>query len=217
MFEIFQRQLLIFMFSIVLVMPLDVAADHEIFYKGAHSGKAWFDVNGRSHTIRKGQTSKGITVISLKDSEVVIEVHGERYLYKKKSKIGKKLQVEVEIPYYSTYSAYIIDGYVNGEKFTFIVDTGAYRVALNLNDAKRLKIKLKSRDKTKVTLAGGKVVDAWETILRSVKVGDIEIHDVSAVIIKQTGNEPVLLGMSFLSQVEISQSNNLMTLKKITH
>jgi aspartyl protease family protein len=213
MFGIFQRQLLAFVVPIALLLPHCAIADHEILYRGMHSGKAAIKIDGRLQIIGKGKTSKGVKVLSSKKNEVVIRVHGTRYRYKKGSKTGQKLKDVVEIPYDSVYSNYYGEGFINGKRIGFVIDTGATHVGFNTTAAKYLKISLKKSNKTKVSLAGGKVVDGWTTTLRSVQVGDIEINDVSALVIKQKGNAPVLLGMSFLSKLEFSQSKNMMVLK----
>jgi clan AA aspartic protease (TIGR02281 family) len=64
-----------------------------------------------------------------------------------------------------------------------------------------------------VELAGGKKAKGWLNNLDSVKVGDIEIKKVPAVIINSKEKSMPLLGMSFLKELEMSQSNNILTLK----
>ena len=207
------RLLSILVVPIVLLVPTEVFADHEILFKKLHGNKAWLHVNGKPGAYAKGQPRNGVKVLSIKKKEIIVKVHGKRYLYKKNSKIGKKLQDEIKIPYNSRYSAYYVVGYINGKKIGFVLDTGATDVVISAKDAKRLKIPLKYSERTKVRLADGKIVDAWRTKVRSVRIGDIEITNVSVGIIKQKGEATPLLGMSFLSQLEISQSSNIMTLK----
>lgn len=216
MISMFQKSITQFLklfIPIVLLFPPGAFADHEILYTGLHGNKAWLRINGRPGALGKGQSRSGVKVLSVKKNEVIIKVHGKRYLYKKKSKTGKKLDDEIKIPFNSEHSSYFVRGHINGKSFAFVVDTGASKVALNLNDAKRLKLSLKRDDRTKIRLAGGKLADGWVTTLRSVKVGDIEIKNVSALIIKERGPAIALLGMSFLSQLEISQSDDTMVLK----
>ena len=90
-------------------------------------------------------------------------------------------------------------------------------MALCLKDANRLKIKLNKRDKTLLNLAGGKTADGWLTTLKSVRVGDIELKNVSALVIDSREYSVILLGMSFLGELEISQSGKTMILKYNPH
>lgn len=213
MFQISISQLLKFIIPIVLLFPFAAIADHEIFYDAKSFKKAWLEINGRRALVGKGQSRDGVKVLSVNENEVIVKVHGKRYLYKKKSKSGRQLEEEIKIPFNSQFSGYLVGGYINGISVGFIVDTGASDVVVNLNDRERLKISLKKRDRIQVTLAGGKTADAWKTTLRSVKVGDIEINNVSAVVLKGRQLAIPLLGMSFLNKLEISQSNDVLTLK----
>jgi aspartyl protease family protein len=64
-----------------------------------------------------------------------------------------------------------------------------------------------------VTTASG-VERAWGVNLDSVKVGELELRNVGAVVLD--GNQPakVLLGMSYLGRLEMANSGSLMTLRK---
>lgn len=64
-----------------------------------------------------------------------------------------------------------------------------------------------------VSTASGRV-RAWSIRLNRVKIGDIEQHNVPAVVIQGNMPEKVLLGMSFLSGLQVRHQGNLMLLSK---
>ena len=213
MFQKSLKQIYSLSFSIVLLLPLSASADHQIYFKKLHNKKAWLHINGRHGALGKGQIRDGVKVLSISRNQIIVKVHDKRYRYELGSKTGIELEDEVKIPFNRNFSAYIARGSINGKDYSFIVDTGAETVGLNLNDARRLNIKLRRRDEIIVVLAGGKTTKGWRTKLKSVKIGDIELNDIEAIIIKQSGQTMPLLGMSFLRKLSISQANNVLTLK----
>ena len=57
------------------------------------------------------------------------------------------------------------------------------------------------------------VVPGWRLKLASVRIGDVRVHDVDAVV--SSGSMPyVLLGNSFLSRFQMTRSNDQMVLEK---
>jgi aspartyl protease family protein len=58
---------------------------------------------------------------------------------------------------------------------------------------------------------------AYQTRLDSVRLGAIEVRDVPALITDGLDSHTVLLGMSFLKQLEFTQRGNQLTLKPLTH
>jgi aspartyl protease family protein len=207
------------MFLMTLLLPLGVHAEHKIYFNGSLAGnKVVIKVNGHNRILARGQKSKeGIEVLSFNRNEVIVRVHGKRYRYKKRSKKGIALEDEVTIPFTDVpaigLSGYYVSGFINGKKTGFLVDTGATDVALTLKDAKRLNIRLHKKDRIDVGLAGGIKGEGWRTTLDSVRLGDIEIKNVSAIVIKSRQNVNVLLGMSFLKKLEFRQSKDKMILR----
>jgi aspartyl protease family protein len=56
-------------------------------------------------------------------------------------------------------------------------------------------------------------VPVYRLSLESVKLGDIELRSVDAIVIEQ-GLETALLGMSFLNRVEMKRDGSTMTLTR---
>lgn len=93
------------------------------------------------------------------------------------------------------------DGFVEGGRVRFLVDTGATQVALAPSDARAAGIRLRDLDYTlSVQTAGGQARGA-RVRLDSVSVGSIALRDVDAIVI-ESGLEVSLLGMSFLGRLQ---------------
>lgn len=106
-------------------------------------------------------------------------------------------------------------GLINGRLVSFMVDTGATYISMGTHHAEALGIdfiRLSRGKRTAVSTANG-VTAAFPIVLDSVKVGAIEEHFVPALIIEGKGSSDILLGMSFLERLNVSQSNGVLLLK----
>lgn len=107
------------------------------------------------------------------------------------------------------YGHYVANATINGKTVPVLLDTGATTMSIPLTLANQLN--LEKGPAYQVTTANG---TAWvnATNLDSVAIGDIVLYDVKASI--NSGLDEVLLGMSFLKQLEITQRGNQLTLKQ---
>jgi aspartyl protease family protein len=108
---------------------------------------------------------------------------------------------------------YVAEGTINGHQVTFLLDTGATQVALSATLANTLG--LKPEGEVVVHTANGSAV-GYQTRLNSVQLGPIEVHNVGALVTHGLHDESVLLGMSFLKQLEFTQRGNELTLKPLS-
>ena len=108
---------------------------------------------------------------------------------------------------------YLVDGRINGQTVTFMVDTGATQVAIPQRLAQRLEL---SRGQP-VTLdtANGRS-QGWRTRLPSLQLGDIRLTDVPALIAPGMEGDEVLLGMSALRQLDFTQQDGTLVLRQNT-
>ncbi len=109
---------------------------------------------------------------------------------------------------------YLAQGKINGQTVTFLVDTGATRVAMSPQLAQKLALVAGSA--VNVQTANG-ATRAYQTRLQTVRLGSIEVHDVAALITTGLDDNTVLLGMSFLKQLEFTQRGSELTLKPLSH
>ena len=102
-------------------------------------------------------------------------------------------------------------GLVNGRPVRFMVDTGATLVALGRDDAQRLGLDLAAARPLLMQTANGAVQGHLVT-LSSVRVGDVELSNVGAVVLPMA--MPVLLlGNSFLARLQMRRDNDVMRLE----
>jgi aspartyl protease family protein len=106
---------------------------------------------------------------------------------------------------------YVASGTLNGTPVTFLLDTGATDVALSEALAERIRLPKLSGG---ISQTANGPVAVWRTRLDQVSLGNITLNDVTASILPSMGAEdPVLLGMSFLRQLEFSQRDGQLTLR----
>jgi len=193
-------------------------ADTDVRVVGLFSGRAVVLVDGKQHMLRVGQTSpEGVKLISADSEAAVLEVDGERLEAKLDGRISARKRTvtvkEVQV-WRNTTGMYTTVGSINGLPVPFLVDTGATKVAMNSAQARRLGIDYRvNGTPSAVTTASG-VERAWSVMLDTVKVGDLELHNVGAVVLDGAQPEQTLLGMSYLGRLEIINEGRLMTLRK---
>ena len=107
---------------------------------------------------------------------------------------------------------FVAQGQINGGMMTMLVDTGATLIALPATDAIRLGIDYKNGQKTVMNTANGQTT-AYIVRLNTVKIGDIELNQVDAVV-QENGLSFALLGMSFLNRTEMRREGEMMVLTK---
>ncbi|WP_394560600.1 TIGR02281 family clan AA aspartic protease [Aquipseudomonas alcaligenes] len=108
---------------------------------------------------------------------------------------------------------YILDGQIDGRTVTFLLDTGASAVAVPQKLASELG--LQPGAPVQIRTANGTVTGA-RTRLGLLQLGDIQLHDVAALITPGMEGEEVLLGMSALKQLEFTQKGGTLVLRQST-
>jgi aspartyl protease family protein len=106
---------------------------------------------------------------------------------------------------------YRAEALINGEKVNVLVDTGATGVAISQRIADKLK--LSSIDAVRTNTANGDSI-GYMVRLKSLKVGGVNAHDVAAMIAPGLDGD-ALLGMSFLSRMDVRLFNGEMTIKQV--
>lgn len=185
---------------------------------GLFSDRAVIMIDGRQHLLRTGQTSpEGVKLVAADSESAVLQIEGQqvearldgRVSARKRSAAVQEFQV-----WRNTAGMYTTVGSINGLPVSFLVDTGATQVAMNASEARRLGIDYRvTGTLSSVTTASG-VERAWAVMLDRVTVGGLELSNVGAVVLEGSLPQQTLLGMTFLSRLEISNDGRLMTLRK---
>ncbi|KAA0694868.1 TIGR02281 family clan AA aspartic protease [Halopseudomonas laoshanensis] len=106
---------------------------------------------------------------------------------------------------------YLLNGQINGQEVTFLLDTGASFVAIPASVAQRLQLPQGRR--FQVNTANG-TADSFATTIDQLHLGDIHLRDVNAGIVPGMGGNDILLGMSALQQLEFSQQGGELILRQ---
>ncbi|MEX0729576.1 MAG: TIGR02281 family clan AA aspartic protease [Aquisalimonadaceae bacterium] len=106
---------------------------------------------------------------------------------------------------------YMARGAINGHPVDFMLDTGASDISIPASVANRLGLE-RGRAVTYRT-ANGTIV-GYATQLDSVSIGMVERRGVRASINPYMGGEEILLGMSFLGDLEFSQRDGELTIRQ---
>ena len=96
---------------------------------------------------------------------------------------------------------FVVHPAVNGQRIRMLVDTGASFVALSHEDAALLGLKLSQRDFTRRGATANGVVETAPVRIKEIRVGEIVVRDVEAVVLPPKALQTSLLGMSFLKRL----------------
>ncbi len=102
---------------------------------------------------------------------------------------------------------FYVDTIIKSTRVRFMVDTGASRVSLSMEDARRVGIRLRDSDFNAVSRTANGLSRAATFNLDSIRLGDNWVYDVPASVTE--GNHHMsLLGMSFLSRLRKFEISN---------
>ena len=104
------------------------------------------------------------------------------------------------------------NGFINNKAMHYMVDTGASVIGIGITDAQRLRLDYSQGERVTLRTANGNA-QGWRIKLDSVRVGDITLHGIHAVVSPQPMPH-ILLGNSFLSQLHMTRQGNEMVLER---
>lgn len=204
--------------SLILLLPsLNSFASHKIKVMALFTDKAMLVIDGGQKILKKGQTYRGVKLISSDSNEVVLELHGKKKKYKlgneistsfKKADPGKELVV-----WKDQYNMFRVHGSINKFSIHFLIDTGATSVAMSSVEARRMGLKYKKGTPMQSSTASG-IAKGYALTLNEVKIGHIKIYNVRAVVLEGSFPSEVLLGQSFLNRVHMVRDGDKMKLRK---
>ncbi|HEA25687.1 MAG TPA: TIGR02281 family clan AA aspartic protease [Ectothiorhodospiraceae bacterium] len=210
------KPLLTLMLALLYSFPL--YAVESITVQGLFSGKVLIEIDGKSRLMREGERSaEGVLLIYADSHYAEIELEGVRQKLTMGATISSQFAAasrqEVTIPR-GADGMYRIGGAINGRGVEFMVDTGATSLAMNSQLAKRLGIDYRKKGRKGLTETASAVVVVYQVNLDKVEVGSISLHNVEAVVLEGAQPSVVLLGLSFLKRIELTQAGNILKLRK---
>jgi len=109
------------------------------------------------------------------------------------------------------YGHYVATGDINGKPVTFLVDTGASDVSIPSDLADTLGLE---RGISQVYNTANGQITAHLTRLNRISIGGIELYNIPASINPAAQGDDILLGMSFLKDLEFTQRGDTLTIRK---
>jgi len=106
---------------------------------------------------------------------------------------------------------YMATGKLNGQSVNFLLDTGATWVSIPEKIANHLK--LVRGAPMEVSTANG-IITTYATRVETVSLGDIQLHNIRASINPYAPDDDVLLGLSFLKELEMVQRGDVLILRQ---
>lgn len=184
---------------------------------GVLGSKALLVVDGSApRGVAAGETHQGVKVVSVGRDEAVIEIKGTRStvrLGEAPVSVGARAGSGRKIILMSDSRGHFVNqGLINGRMMQFMVDTGATTVAIGKPDADRMGLEYQTGQPVRMNTANG-VAQGWRIRLNSVRIGEVEVFDVDAIVTPQA-MPYVLLGNSFLASFQMTRNNDQMVLEK---
>ncbi len=169
---------------------------------------------GAPRTVKVGQSSGGVTLITVEKDRATIEVDGKRKVLQRGQTYSSGAGSGAQSVTLSAGAGghYMAEGQINGGAIRFLVDTGATAIAIPASDAERLRIDYRKGRRGTTQTAGGPAT-AYVVRLDSVRVGGIEVQNVDAIVIEH-GLTVALLGNTFLSRMDMRLEGQTMTLTR---
>ena len=184
---------------------------------GRMGDRALLVVNGQPLTVAVGGSAGGVKLLRWAGDEAEVEVAG----VKSRLRVGsthaqgggaRAPSAAREIVMTAGSGGHFMPtGAINGQVVRFVVDTGATLVALGQDEALRLNLDL-SNARAGVSQTANGPVPVRIVVLDRVRVGEVEISNVGAVVMPQP-MPFILLGNSFLSRFQMRRDNDVMRLE----
>ena len=206
--------------TLVLAAPLVTHAQTVSMAGSIGETKALLMINGAPHTLAVGSTIKGVTLKRVMPGQAEVEIAGKTLMVAMggapasvgggggSSANGREILIAA-----GPGGHFVTSGQINGKAVQFMVDTGATVVAMGRGEAERIGIDWKNGQRSLSQTAGG-VVASYSVSLTSVRIGDVEVFGVNAMVLP--AEMPfVLLGNSFLSRFAMRRDSNVMKLEKM--
>lgn len=201
----------------LLALTSSLASAQAVALSGVLGGKALLVVGSNApRAVAVGETYQGVRVLSVSKEEAVVEVQGQRSTLqlgqapvsvRGSSSSGQRVVLMAD-----TRGHFVQQGQINGQPMSFMVDTGASTIAIGQAQAQRLGLDYRSGQPVRMNTANG-VTQGWRLRLDSVRLGEVQITGLEAVITPQPMPH-VLLGNNFLNYFQMTRTPDQMVLEK---
>jgi aspartyl protease family protein len=204
-------------FALLIVAAAPVQAV-DITVVGLFPGKAVVRIDGERLVMSEGETSHhGVTLLQADSETARFEVGGEVKEYRLGMHIGTNYSAlgpgKKHRIYRASNNMFETGGFINGVSVHFMVDTGASSVAMNSGHARQIGLRYKKGRQIGVSTANG-VTSGYVVNLDRVRVGDIELTNVEAIVLEGNSPPEILLGLSFLDRLHWTKNDTVIELER---
>ena len=205
--------------SMMLTSTFAVAQPGSVSFNGSLGQKAaLLLIDGEPRTVAVGNVVAGVKLISLEDNRANVEYGGRRHVLMLGASPGRVGEA-TPAPFSGrqiVLSAgpgghFTTNGAINGQATQFLVDTGATSISISQVEAERMGLRFREGRRLMTQTANG-AVPAYQVQLASVRVGDVEVRNVDAIVIPGQMSH-VLLGNSYLNRFQMRRDNESLTLE----
>lgn len=221
-----------FLFSLLFLAAFAQAENQQLKLLALFKDAAMVEYAGKQKVYRAGENlSKNIKLLSANSKKAIFLINGKKQEFKvgmvrqynSDANLNNKPTITEESQPTSTQKTarilrdnngmFFTPGFINGRPVRLLVDTGATLIAMSEKAAQSLNISYRDAPKGVTSTANGNVM-VWSITLKKVKVGDIELRNIAAVVLKGEGSREILLGNSFLGRLRMENDGMIMTLTK---
>lgn len=216
----FQSSLRFGLWAVMVAILASAAhADPVVQAMALVKGRAALSIDGKRRTLLVGATSpEGVKLIAADAQVATIEISGRRFELHLDQRIGSafaaapKAKALLLAP--GAHGSYLVDGAINGNPVSFIVDTGASMVAINKHTARQLGLMYRTDGRLGQVETASGVVAAYYVHFAKVKVRTLELNNVEGLVVDGEYPTTALLGQSFLNRLDMRRNGLLLELKE---
>lgn len=203
--------------AVFFSMSATVLAADTIVLKGLFGKKsALVALDGNDHILKMNKEKEGVTLLAIEGQEAVVRVDGrsQRLALSKQVSIGYKKPTVKTVRISSQEGGhYWAAAQINGRTVNVVIDTGATSVSMGASAAKSLGIDYSRGQPIRMSTANG-VTEGRQVILKKVTIGEISQYNVGATVSLNDALPVILLGNSFLSNVDMRTENGVLVLEQ---
>ena len=209
-----KKPLLVLLFAAACAL----AQAQSVTLTGTIGSRAILIVNGGApKTLAVGETFQGVKLVALQGEQATVEAEGKRVALRMDTPVsigggssgggGTRIVLPA-----SSGGHFMAQGAINGRTVNFMLDTGATTIAMSAADAQRIGLDFSKGQPVRMNTANG-IAPGYRLRLASVRVGDVEVYDVDAIVSQQP-MPYILLGNSFINRFSMRRDADQMVLEK---
>jgi aspartyl protease family protein len=193
------------------------AAASSVSVNGVFGEKALIAIgNSPAKVMAVGDNIQGVRLLSVRGQQIVIEQDGKRRTLE--VGFGSQPSGVLETQAEAVITAdgrghFLASGMVNSHPVRFLVDTGASAVVLPRSIATSAGVVLAGAKTVVIGTANGNA-RASKVLLNTIRVGNVSLNLVEAIVLDDAQLKVPLLGMSFLKRTNMKNEGDRLTLSQ---